>query len=82
MELYRRVRQACAAGMSQRQAAKVFSISRDTVAKMMVFSVPAGLSYDFPRLPCDKGAAARHPKYAGQRRWTDREWVGHPGAVR
>jgi hypothetical protein len=38
-----------------------------------------GLSYDFPRLLCDKGAAARHPKYAGQRRGTDREWVGHLG---
>jgi len=38
-----------------------------------------GLSYDFPRLPCDKGAAARHPKYAGQRRGTDRERVGRKG---
>lgn len=38
-----------------------------------------GLSYDFPRLPCDKGAAARHPKDAGQRRGTDREWVGRCG---
>ena len=38
-----------------------------------------GLSYDFPRLPCDKGAAARHPKYSGQRRGTDREWVGRCG---
>lgn len=38
-----------------------------------------GLSYDFPRLLCDKGAAARHPKYAGQRRGTDREWVGRFG---
>lgn len=42
VELYLRVRQACAAGMSQRQAAKVFNISRDTVAKMMAFSVPPG----------------------------------------
>lgn len=38
-----------------------------------------GLSYDFPRLPCDKGAAARHPKYGGQRRGADREWVGRCG---
>lgn len=38
-----------------------------------------GLSYDFARLLCDKGAAARHPKYAGQRRGTDREWVGRQG---
>ncbi|TWG55302.1 transposase [Aminobacter sp. J44] len=42
MELYLRVRQACAGGMSQRQAAKAFNISRDTVAKMMTFSVPPG----------------------------------------
>ncbi|TWG91669.1 hypothetical protein L598_005700000180, partial [Mesorhizobium sp. J18] len=28
--------------MSQRQAAKAFNISRDTVAKMMTFSVPPG----------------------------------------
>ena len=42
MELYLKVRQACAAGMSQRQAAKEFNISRDTVAKMMMFSVPPG----------------------------------------
>ena len=38
-----------------------------------------GLSYAFPRLLCDKGAAARQPKYAGQRRGTDREWVGRKG---
>ena len=43
MELYLKVRQACAAGMSQRQAATEFNISpRDTVAKMMTFSVPPG----------------------------------------
>ena len=38
-----------------------------------------GLSYAFPRLLCDKGAAARHPKYAGRRRGTDRERVGRKG---
>ena len=38
-----------------------------------------GLSYDFPRLLCDKGAAAWHGIYAGQRRGTDREWVGSCG---
>jgi len=43
VELYLKVRQACAAGMSQRQAATEFNISpRDTVAKMMTFSVPPG----------------------------------------
>ena len=35
------------------------------------------LSYDFPRLLCDKGAAAWHGIYAGQRRGSDR---GKPGA--
>ena len=38
-----------------------------------------GLSYDFPWLPCDKGAAARHSKCGGQRRGTDREWIGREG---
>ncbi|WP_246100963.1 IS3 family transposase, partial [Palleronia caenipelagi] len=38
-----------------------------------------GLSYDFPRLLCDKGAASRLPKHAGKRRGTDREWVGRSG---
>ena len=42
VDLYLRVRQACAEGMSQREAARVFNISRDTVAKMMTFSVPPG----------------------------------------
>lgn len=42
VELYLRVRQACAEGMSQREAARVFNVSRDTVRKMMAFSVPPG----------------------------------------
>lgn len=46
------------------------------LAEMRKITPRNGLSYDFPWLPCDKGAAARHPKYAGQRRGTDREWVG------
>jgi trimethylamine--corrinoid protein Co-methyltransferase len=52
-----------------------------SVAKFVVDAemCAMGLSYDFPRLPCNKGAAARHPKYAGQRRGTDREWVGRFG---
>jgi transposase len=40
--MYRKVRLACAEGMSQREAARHFNISRDTVAKMMAFSVPPG----------------------------------------
>lgn len=51
----------------------------DTLPNIARWAADLGLSYDFPRLPCDKGAAARHPKYAGQRRGTDREWVGRCG---
>ena len=42
VELYLGVRQACAEGMSQREAARLFNVSRDTVRKMMWFSVPPG----------------------------------------
>ena len=42
MEMYRKVRLACAEGMSQRQAARHFNISRDSVRKMLAFSVPPG----------------------------------------
>ena len=42
MDLYRKVRLACAEGMSQREAARHFNISRDSVAKMMAVSVPPG----------------------------------------
>jgi len=40
--LYRKVRLACAEGMSQRAAAHHFGISRDSVQKMMEYSVPPG----------------------------------------
>lgn len=42
MELYRKVRLACADGMSKCAAARHFNISRDTVDKAMAFSVPPG----------------------------------------
>lgn len=42
MELYRKVRLACADGMSKRAAARHFNISRDTVDKVLAFSVPPG----------------------------------------
>ena len=42
MELYKKVRLACAEGMSARAAAKHFNISRGTVEKMLAFSVPPG----------------------------------------
>ena len=42
MDMYRKVRLACSEGMSQREAARHFNISRDSVRKMMAFSVPPG----------------------------------------
>lgn len=42
MELYLKVRLACDGGMSQREASRHFGISRDTVRKMMTYSVPPG----------------------------------------
>ena len=42
MELYRKVRLACADGMSKRAAARHFNISRDSVDKILAFSAPPG----------------------------------------
>ncbi|MBU6424729.1 MAG: IS21 family transposase [Rhodospirillales bacterium] len=42
MDLYLKVRLACSEGMSQPEAAKHFNLSRDTVRKMLSFSVPPG----------------------------------------
>lgn len=42
MDLYRKVRLACAEGMSGREAARHFNVSRDTVRKMLAFSAPPG----------------------------------------
>ena len=48
MELYRKVRLACSGGMSQREAARHFGISRDSVRKMLSFSVPPGYRRKVP----------------------------------
>jgi hypothetical protein len=40
VELYLKVRLACADGMSKRAAARHFNVSRDTVDKAMAFSIP------------------------------------------
>ena len=48
MELYKKVRLACAEGMSARAAAKHFNISRGTVEKMLSFSVPPGYRREKP----------------------------------
>ena len=43
MEIYQRVRRAChVEGMSIREAARVFGLHRDTVRKMLMFSLPPG----------------------------------------
>ena len=43
VELYLRVRRAChVEGMSIREAARVFGLHRDTVRKMLMFSLPPG----------------------------------------
>ena len=41
VELYARVRRACMVeGMSVREASRVFGLHRDTVRKMLAYSVP------------------------------------------
>ena len=42
VELYLKVRLACRDGMSAREAARHFGISRESVKKMLSFSVPPG----------------------------------------
>ena len=42
MDLYRKVRLACRDGMSERAAARHFGVSRQSVRKMLQFSVPPG----------------------------------------
>ena len=56
MELYRKVRLACRDGMSERAAARHFGISRESVKKMMSFSVPPGYR---------RTAAIKRPKLDG-----------------
>ena len=56
MELYRKVRLACREGMSERSAAKHFGISRESVRKMLRFSVPPGYR---------RTARVRRPKLDG-----------------
>src|SRR4051794_3722434 len=50
VELYGRVRHACQVeGLSQREAARRFGIHRNTVRKMLAFSVPPGYRRTKPR---------------------------------
>lgn len=50
MELYLEVRLAVSEGMSRRQAAKHFNISRDSVAKVVSYSTPPGYQRRSPIL--------------------------------
>jgi len=57
VDLYRRVRLAChSEGMSSREAARQFGISRETVSKMLKFSAPPGYR---------RTAATKRPKLDG-----------------
>ena len=59
MELYRKVRLACRDGMSARAAARHFGISRESVRKMLEFSVPPGYRRTAPvRRPVSAASAA------------------------
>ena len=50
VELYVRVRHAChVEGMSIREAARAFGVHRDTVRKMVRFSIPPGYPRSHPR---------------------------------
>ena len=44
VELYRKVRLACRDGMSERAAGRHFGISRESVKKMLCFSVVAPIN--------------------------------------
>src|SRR3546814_104902 len=48
VELYREVRVACGNGMTQREAARHFNISRDSVRKMLSYSTPPGYRRQAP----------------------------------
>lgn len=65
MELYRKVRLACRDGMSERAAARHFGISRQSVRKMLEFSVPPGYR---------RTALVRRPKLDGFTGLID-EWL-------
>ena len=56
MELYRKVRLACRDGMSEGAAARHFGVSRESVRKMLEFSVPPGYR---------RTAPVRRPKLDG-----------------
>ena len=49
VDMYVRVRRACMVeGMSIREAARVFGLHRDTIRKMLMYSVPPGYRRERP----------------------------------
>ena len=72
VELYLKVRLACADDMSKRAAARHFNISRDTVAKMLAYSEPPGYRRTSP---------IRRPKLDGFTEIID-AWLDGDGAIR
>ena len=68
VELYQRVRRAChVEGMSIREAARVFGLHRDTVRKMLMFSLPPGYRRSGP------AARPRLDPYTGVIDWILKE---------
>ena len=65
MELYRKARLACRGGMSERAAARHFGVSRESVRKILEFSVPPGSR---------RTAPVRRPKLDGFTGLID-EWL-------
>ncbi len=64
VDLYRRVRRAhFVEGMSIREAARVFGLHRDTVNKMLEYSVPPGYRREQP---------PRRPKLIPSTKWARR----------
>ena len=60
MELYARVRRACMVeGMSIREAARVFEMHRDTVRKLLRYSVPPGYRRKGPPRRSEAGPVPR-----------------------
>ena len=61
VELYRKVRLACREGMSERAAARHFGISRESVRKMLRFSVAPGYRLPAPLRKCSSMAGVKMP---------------------
>ena len=60
VEMYLRVRRACMVeGVSVREASRVFGLHRDTVRKMLEYSVPPGYRRQGPRSQTQVGAFHR-----------------------